>query len=250
MDSPLSTWLTVLSLALLSGMTTLIGVALALYLGKQSRGIAFGIGFSAGIMLLVATVELIPDAIETAGTTTALLSVFAGSLLVALLHWIIPHTHLIEEHGLFDYTLIRGAYLMAFGLVLHDLPEGFAMANAYVSSPTMGLMVALAIALHNIPEEFAMAAPLAAVSKRRTLFVAAFLSGLAEPVGALIGLIAVQIHPAFNPVFMAIAAGAMIYISLHELIPMARLYRQTGVFVAGASLSVALYLLLALLLPE
>jgi zinc transporter, ZIP family len=124
------------------------------------------------------------------------------------------------------------------------------MANAYVASPSMGLMVALAIALHNIPEEFAMAAPLVAVSKRRTLLIAAFLSGLAEPLGALVGLMVVHNYPLFNPIFMAFAAGAMIFISLHELLPMAQLYRQTGLFVAGSLLSVVIYLVMALLLPE
>jgi ZIP family zinc transporter len=59
----------------------------------------------------------------------------------------------------------------------------------------------------------------------------------------------VDTHPAFNPVFMAFAAGAMIYISLHELVPMARLYRHSGLFIAGAILSVVLYLALGLLLP-
>lgn len=250
MDSHASTYVAVLSLSLLSGMTTLIGVALALYVGKQVKGIAFGIGFSAGIMLLISTFELIPEAIAGTGIQASLLSVLAGALLIATLHWLIPHTHLVEEKGLFDYTMIRGAYLVAFGLILHDVPEGFAMANSYVATPSMGLMVALAIALHNIPEEFAMAAPLAAVRRRRTLFVAALLSGLAEPLGALIGLIVVHIHPAFNPIFMAFAAGAMIYVSLHELWPMARLYRHTGLFVIGAILSVLLYLLMAHLIPE
>lgn len=250
LDITATTYLTVLSLALLSGMTTLIGVLLALYIGKKARGIAFGIGFSAGIMLLISFLELLPEAVATSNSATALVSLVAGILLVALLHWIIPHTHLVEEKGLFDYTLVRTAYLVAFGLILHDVPEGFAMANSYVATPSMGLMVAVAIALHNIPEEFAMAAPLVAVRRRRTLFVAALLSGLAEPLGALTGLVAVHLNPLLNPIFMALAAGAMIYISLHELLPMARLYRQARLFAAGALFSTALYLLMRLLLPE
>lgn len=250
MDSFGSTYVAVLSLALLSGMTTIIGVILAVYVGKQVKGIAFGIGFSAGIMLLVSILELVPEAIATTGIETALFCVALGALLVATLHWIIPHTHLVEEKGIFNYTAIRSAYLVAFGLILHDVPEGFAMANSFIAAPSMGLMVALAIALHNIPEEFAMAAPIVAFTRRRALFRAAILSGLAEPFGALVGLAAVHLHPAFNPLFMAFAAGAMIYVSLHELMPMARLYRQTGLFVAGAVLSVVLYLTMGILLPE
>jgi ZIP family zinc transporter len=250
MESPGSTTVAILLLALLSGMTTLIGVALALTFGKQTRGIAFGIGFSAGIMVLVSLLELIPEAIRQSAVTTALPAVASGALLVAALHWLIPHTHLVEEKGLFNRRLIRSAYLVAFGLILHDVPEGFAMANAFIAAPAMGLMVALAIALHNIPEEFAMAAPLVAFTRRRTLVGAALLSGLAEPLGALLGLSAVHLHPGFNPLFMAFAAGAMIYISLHELLPMARLYQRRGWFSAGAAFSVALYLLMGLLLPQ
>lgn len=82
---------------------------------------------------------------------------------MASLHVIIPHTHLVEESGRIDARMLESAYLVAFGLILHDFPEGFAMANSYVASPSSGVLVALAIALHNIPEEFAMAAPAVAL---------------------------------------------------------------------------------------
>ena len=162
-------------------------------------------------------------------------------LIVAVLHWIIPHTHLVEERGMLNPALLRSAYLVAFGLILHDVPEGFAMANAYVASPSLGVMVAVAIALHNIPEEFAMAVPIVAVRKQRLLYAAAFLSGLAEPLGALIGLAAVQVYPGLNPLFMAFAAGAMIFVSVHELLPMARRYGNIGLFITGGTASAFVY---------
>jgi ZIP family zinc transporter len=237
-------------LALLSGMTTLIGVALAIHFGKRPRGIALGIGFSAGIMLLVSVFELLPSAVASAGLNGTLIALAIGIGLVAALHWVIPHTHLVEEKGVFDHTLLRSAYLVAFGLILHDFPEGFAMANSFIASPSLGVLVALAIAAHNIPEEFAMAAPLAAVRRRRILFIAAIISALAEPLGAIIGLFAVHLHPALNPLFMAFAAGAMIFVSIHELIPIARKYQQTGAFIAGSVISVAIYSLLTYMIPE
>jgi ZIP family zinc transporter len=151
----------------------------------------------------------------------------------------------VEEKGIADKALIRSAYLVVFGLVLHDVPEGFAMANAYVASPALGVLVSLAIALHNMPEEFAMAVPAVMLKSKRFLYAAALLSALAEPLGAIIGLVAVGIAPALNAHFMAFAAGAMIFVSIHELIPMARRYRNSGLFVAGTVLSVAVYWLLA-----
>jgi ZIP family zinc transporter len=250
MESQLSTYLAVLFLALLSGMTTLIGVGLAVWLGKNEKGIALGIGFSAGIMLLISMFELLPEAIHAEGLQTTVYALLSGVLLLAVLHWVIPHTHLVEETGAFNHALIRSSYLVAFGLILHDFPEGFAMANSFIVSPSLGVLVAVAIALHNIPEEFAMAAPVAAFTKRRFLIGAAIVSALAEPVGAIIGLFAVHIRPAFNPMFMSFAAGAMIYISIHELIPMAKIYRQTKLFLIGSAFSVLVYVLLNLLIPE
>jgi zinc transporter, ZIP family len=91
----------------------------------------------------------------------------------------------VEEDGVADEAFIRSAYLVALGLIPHDVPEGFAMANAYVASPALGALVALAIAPHNFPEEFAMAVPAVALRNKRFLFRAALCSALAEPLGAL-----------------------------------------------------------------
>jgi len=245
-----TTYIAVLMLASLSVFTTLLGVALAIYVGKSERVITIGIGFSAGIMLLVSFFELMPEAVGKAGLGITSIAFILGMLIVAVLHWLIPHTHLVEEKGAFRQTLLRTAYLVAFGLILHDVPEGFAMANSYIASPSLGVLVALAIAIHNIPEEFAMAAPIVMVKSRRFLYTAAFLSGLAEPLGAVIGLVAVHIHPTFNPVFMAFAAGAMVFVSVHELLPMARRYHKTQLFILGAVLSVFIYMMLATMVPE
>jgi len=245
-----TTYVAVLLLASLSVVTTLLGVALALYLGKNTRAIAIGIGFSAGIMLLVSFLELLPEAMATAGLLRTATAFVAGMLIVAVMHWVIPHTHLVKETGVFPGMLLRSAYLVVFGLILHDVPEGFAMANAYIASPSMGILVALAIAIHNVPEEFAMAAPIVLIRRKRFLYLAAFLSGLAEPLGAIIGLAAVHLHPMLNPMFMSFAAGAMVFVSVHELLPMARRYQQTRLFALGMLLSVVVYAVLAALVRE
>ncbi len=244
MESLNNQYLPVLLLAILSGLTTLIGTTIAIYVGKNVKGIVFGIGFSAVIMLLISIFELLPQAIEEAGRGVAIIAAAVGSLLIALLHWIIPHTHLIEERGALNVPLIRSAYLVMFGLILHDFPEGFALANAYISSADLGLLLALVIALHNIPEEFAMAAPIVSISRPRLLFMAAIISALAEPAGAVIGLFAVHFHPSLNSIFMAFAAGAMIYVAIHELLPMAKIYREPRYFVSGGIFSVMVYPLL------
>lgn len=94
-----------------------------------------------------------------------------------------------------------------------------------------------------------MAVPIVMLKSRRFLYKAAFLSGLAEPLGALLGLVAVQAYPLLNPLFMAFAAGAMVFVSVHELLPMAEKYHKTPLFILGALLSVSVYLLLVSVVP-
>ncbi len=247
-SEPISTYLIVMSLALISGLTTLIGVLLALAFGRKPALVAVGIGFSAGIMLLVSALELLPEAYQASGLVTVSVACGAGAVCLAVLHFILPHTHLVKETGLLDSAMMRSAYLVAVGLVLHDLPEGFALANSYVLSPSLGLMVAIAIAAHNIPEEFAMAVPVMAARKKRFLFIAALVSASMEPIGALLGLVFVTWVPALNPVLIAFAAGAMIYVSIHELIPMANRWGHKLYFAAGMAVSALVYVLLAILL--
>jgi ZIP family zinc transporter len=245
-----STYIAVLLLAVLSGLATLIGVVLAFYVSRKERWVAIGIGFSAGIMSLIALLELIPESLVSANSMQVGIAVGLGAALIGVMHYVVPHTHLFKERGLFGSDVSRTAYLVALGLILHDFPEGFAMANAYISAPTMGVAVALAITLHNIPEEFAIAVPAVATKSRRFLFRAAFVSGLAEPLGAIIGLVAASINRNLVPLFMAFAAGAMLFISVHELLPMAKRYGRIRFFVLGLLASVVVYYLLASILTS
>jgi ZIP family zinc transporter len=240
-----ATHASVLFLSLLSALTTWIGVLLAIRLRENAVAIALGIGFSAGIMLLISLLELVPESLVVIGAGATLGSFVLGAGLVWSAHVIVPHRHLVEEKGIVDQRLLRTAYLVAIGLILHDFPEGFAMANAYIASPELGVLVAVAIALHNVPEEFAMAVPAVLIRSPKFLFGAALLSALAEPCGALLGLVAVGVAPGLNAHFMAFAAGAMTFVSIHELFPMARRYRLPWRFGSGMVLSVLVYLLLA-----
>lgn len=239
----------VLALATLSGLTTLVGVGLALVLGRSERGAAAGIGFSTGIMLAVAGLELLPEAAVEAGIWRAAAAGAGGLLFVRVADSLFAHIHLVRESGPVGDEF-KSAYLVAFGLILHDFPEGFAMANSYLHSPALGLLIALAIGLHNVPEEFAMCLPIVPTGNRRLMFKLAVLSGLSEPAGALVGLVAVGVAPALNPLLMAVAAGAMGYVSVHELIPMAARYGKPRHFGAGVALSAVAYWTLSVVVPR
>lgn len=240
----------ILLLSLLSVLTTVIGVSLAFLIRENTRAIALGIGFSTGIMILISVLELVPEARAALGTVRGGLYVALGAGLLWGVNLLIPHSHLVREHGQPDTRLVRSVYLVVIGLILHDVPEGFAMANAYIASPSLGLIVALSIALHNLPEELAMAVPAMALRSRRFLLGAAVLSALAEPAGAVIGLLAVKAVPGLNGYFLAFAAGAMLFVSFHELVPMARRYGRKTWFGAGIVLSVIVHQLLAFLITR
>ena len=154
-----STYFVILALAVISGMTTLIGVLLAVIFQKSNRAIAAGLGFAAGIMIWISLFELIPESIHAVGILKSTASLLTGVLLIFLLNLIIPHTHVCKKQKN-NKRLFKTAYLCAFGLIMHDFPEGFAMANSYLYSPQLGLLIALSITLHNIPEEFAIALPI------------------------------------------------------------------------------------------
>jgi ZIP family zinc transporter len=119
------------------------------------------------------------------------------------------------------------------------------MASAYVAAPSSGVTMALAIALHNVPEEFAMALPAAALASRRLLYGAAVASALAEPVGAVVGLAGAARWPGLHPVFLAVAAGAMIFVALAELVPLLGRIGAPGLAALGVLTSLGVYLFLS-----
>lgn len=216
------TWVAVVGLASLSVLSTIAGVALARHVGTRSSARAFGLGASVGIMLAIAFGELLPESVADGGAATMLVGVALGGGALGVLHLVIPHTHLVDEDRGIGAGSLQSAYLVVFGLILHDVPEGFAMANAYVATPRLGVLVALAVVVHNVPEEFAMALPAVMTGRRRFVTRAAVASAAAEPAGAVLGLVGVAVFPGLHAGFLAFAAGAMIHVSLHELWPMAR----------------------------
>ena len=100
-----TTVIAILLLSFLSVVSMLLGVVLAIYIGKNERAVSTGIGFSVGIMLLISFFELIPQALQEVDISMVSVALLLGILIVAALHWIIPHTHLVDEKGAFQQTL-------------------------------------------------------------------------------------------------------------------------------------------------
>jgi zinc transporter, ZIP family len=190
------------------------------------------LGFSAGVMLAAACFSLIAPALEAAagladGAWTPALIVGAGVLLGAVVLMLAerftPHAHFIEAHGgdAARARRVRGLWLFVFAIVLHNIPEGLALGVA-AAGPDADQATALTtgIALQNVPEGLVVAVALISAGlPRLPAFLISAASGLVEPAAAVLGAMTVGISAPLLPWGLAFAAGAMLFVVSHELIP-------------------------------
>ncbi len=250
-----------LLLSALAGLSTTIGSVLALFVRKPgSRLMTLTLGFSGGVMILVSFVELLPGGIEAIGFAPANLAFFGGMVVMFLIDELIPHDYMGEHHhtemqndqdAALKSRLLKTGLFVALGLGIHNFPEGMASFATALSDPQLGIAIAIAIAIHNIPEGLAVSAPVyAATGSRSKAFWWSFLSGVAEPVGAL--LAALFLMPFLNEVILGVllsaVAGIMVFISVDELLPVSRAYGEehlsiVGIFVGMVVMSLSLWML-------
>jgi zinc transporter, ZIP family len=240
-------------LSLFAGLATTIGAAIAFVVRHFSdRTLSALLGSAAGVMIAVSFLELYPEAEERIGGWATAAAFFVGFGLIFLIDVLVPHSYEMEEGESEDMRLRRAGVLTAVGIAIHNFPEGLVVLSGAAASPELGLALAIAVAIHNIPEGIAVAVPIAAATgKPKLAFWYAFLSGMAEPFGALLGAL-VLMH-VMTPVVMgwvlAAVAGLMVFISLDELLPAANRYGEehwaTFGVVAGLALMIATLVILA-----
>ena len=253
-------------MTLIAGAATGIGGALVLFRKKLSSNFLAGaLGLSAGVMIFISLAELFPEAqAMIAGTgmphgkAFVLVAFFVGMGLITLIDFAIPEYEnpheasglsldartaavgVLEQTGS-EKALHRLGLMSALAIAVHNFPEGIATFIGALNDPEMGAGITFAIAIHNIPEGIAVAIPIyyATKSKGKALLYAT-LSGMSEPVGALLcyaiasvsGIELTGGSPAF-PLVLAAVAGIMIYISLDELLPTAEKYGKHHIAIAG-----------------
>jgi ZIP family zinc transporter len=232
-------------LTLFAGLSTGIGSALAFFTKSTStRFLSLSLGFSAGVMVYVSFVEilqkaresLIPALGETLASWHTVFAFFGGILVIAIIDRLIPsfenpheirRVEEVEQVGTKDPKLIRMGVFTALAISIHNFPEGIATFMAGMSDPTIAIPIAVAIAIHNIPEGIAVSVPISyGTGSRRRGFFLSFLSGLAEPVGALLAWVVLMpflSDTLFGYIFAGVA-GIMVFISIDELLPTAREY--------------------------
>lgn len=187
-------------------------------------------GFGAGVMLAVCAFSLIVPGIDAAraqgiGTWGSSLVVGGGILLgaAALLavERFLPHEHFIKGREWQSSTTLRRAWLFVFAILLHNLPEGLAIGVAYAGiGEARASALATGIAIQDIPEGLVVAAALVAAGyRRRTSVLIGMASGLIEPIGAVLGAIVIRFSMPLLPWGLAFAAGAMLFVISHEIIP-------------------------------
>lgn len=246
-------------LTLFAGLSTGVGSALAFFAKKtNTRFLAVSLGFSAGVMIYVSMIEIMVksrDSLTLAygakwGGWATILSFFAGIVLIALIDKVIPKAenphelHKVEDMAAAGrkelhpdhHKLMRTGLFTALAIGIHNFPEGIATFIAGLQDPLIAIPIAVAIAIHNIPEGIAVSVPVyyATGSKRKAFFFS-FLSGLSEPIGAIVGFVLLKpfLNDTLFGVVFGMVAGIMVYISLDELLPSAREYGEPHLSIYG-----------------
>ncbi|MEG1555180.1 MAG: zinc transporter ZupT [Bacteroidales bacterium] len=255
-------------LTLFAGLATGIGSLIALLAHRTNkRFLSFSLGLSAGVMIYVAFVEIFKDsqtvlAAELGtkfGLGISVVCFFAGMLLIGIIDKLVPsyeNPHEIRSVESLNTpppksNLMRIGLMTALAIGIHNFPEGIATFTAALESSSLGIAIAVAVAIHNIPEGIAVSIPIFyATGSRKKAFRLSFLSGLAEPIGALLAYLVLM--PFMSPTMMGcifgIVSGIMIYISLDELLPAAREYGEHHLAIYGLVTGMAIMALSLILL--
>ncbi len=217
--------------SLAAGALTSVGALPVLFGRAISRGLADTLlGFAAGVMIAAAFFSLIIPGLEhgralygtqLASATVAVCGIALGAGFVATLNEIVPHEHFAQGRQGPEAEMPARIWLFVLAITIHNLPEGLAVGVGYGGGDiAAGTTLAIGIGLQNAPEGLAVAVALMAVGYSRLhAFLTASLTGAVEPVAGLIGAYAVSLSQQMLPWALPFAAGAMIYVISHEIIP-------------------------------
>lgn len=253
-----------LGISLLAGLSTGFGgLIVALKRSPGATFLAGALGFSAGVMVYISFVELLPEGIDglaEAGAARAELwgtvAFFAGIAVIACIDRLVPEE--INPHeepsrlGVSKARMRNVGVLSAIAIAIHNFPEGFATFAVALADPAMAIPLAIAIAIHNIPEGIAVAVPLReATGSRRNAAWWATLSGLAEPLGAIVGYLLLRpfLGPQTLGLTFAAIAGIMVFVSLDKLLPTAIQTGKNHATIYGMIAGMAVMAVSLLLLP-
>ncbi|MFD1848967.1 zinc transporter ZupT [Oceanobacillus bengalensis] len=256
---------------LFAGLATGVGSLLAFFAKTtNTKFLSFSLGLSAGVMIYVSMVEIFfkaKDSLTVAlgpdeGYWLTVVSFFAGMLLIGLIDKFIPKSsnpHEVKKvedmekprGHIKDPDLMKMGVFTAIALAIHNFPEGIATFISTLQDPSIGFAIAIAVAIHNIPEGIAVSVPIYyATGNKKKAFKLSFLSGLAEPIGAVVAFLILMpfLTDTMFGIIFAMVAGIMVFISIDELIPAAKKYDETHLSIYGVMTGMAIMALSLLLL--
>lgn len=191
-------------------------------------------GFAAGVMVAASIWSLIDPALEQSADmgrfsfVPAFIGFWIGVLFLLVLDHIIPHLHLDSDDPEGPSSKLARTTMMVLAVTLHNIPEGMAVGVVYAGhlngsaliSASGALALSIGIAIQNFPEGAIISMPLHAEGKSRLgAFSLGILSGIVEPIGALLTIFASSLFVPYMPYFLSFAAGAMMYVVVEELVP-------------------------------
>lgn len=256
-------------LSTIAGLSTVVGGFVTFFIkGNSLKYLSFGLGLSAGVMLFVSLVDLYPEATEMIraqmGQNLAWLSILCfgiGMLIAVLIDFFVPDhiqdsmfTKQIganeqnkdstdcteDENAIISIGKIkRAGIITAIVVAIHNLPEGLATFTLAAQDIMLSLGVIFAIAIHNIPEGMAISIPVyQATHSKRKAFLYSFLSGMAEPIGGVLGFLIIKtLFPNLCVgLLFALVAGIMTYISIDTLLPLSKDYDTGHYSISGVVL--------------
>lgn len=185
-------------------------------------------GFGAGVMLAASIFSLILPSMDIMAEQSSgaawvasgqvALAILLGALLMLVIEKLVPHEHFIKGNDSTTNTRLRRSWLFVLAIILHNFPEGLAIGAAYAAGE--GHALAVGIAIQDMPEGFVVAMALIAAGYSRTFAITiGILSGLAEPAMAIVGATLLEANSGLLPWGLAGAAGAMLFVISHEIIP-------------------------------
>lgn len=248
--------LNALLLTTFAGLSTTIGSLIGLIFKRENpKFITFVLGFAAGVMVSISFLELLPEGIKIIGFLKANIAFFAGFIFIFLIDFFIPHEYIGQKENKsknVNNKVLRAGLLTAIGVAIHNFPEGMAVFYSSLVDLRLGIPIAIAIAIHNIPEGIAISAPVyKATGNKKKAFLLSFLSGVAEPAGAIIT--AFFLLPFLTPQLLGYLlcgiSGIMVFISLDELMPVSRTFGYTHLPIVSFIIGM-LVMVLSLLLLE
>ena len=225
-----------LVLSFFAGMSTLLGALIIFVMNKKSEKlVTISLGFAGGVMISVSFTDLLPNAntllTQHGGYRFGILAevffLLTGVVVAGLLDRFIPHEPEKDGDGKVHENLFRVGFVSTMAIGLHNFPEGIATFMAGYENMALGISIAAAIAMHNIPEGISVAMPIYfATGNKMKALKYTFLSGIAEPLGALLAFFVLKpfISDLTLGIIFALISGVMLYIAIEELIPSSRQY--------------------------